>query len=67
MQIEFKFLTNQVLLPQNNWNVAIPEQKEVLSFALVESLAHLLYAALIVLYESLLELTATGLAHLVLE
>ena len=67
MKVKFKFLADQVLLSEYDRYVAIPEDKEVLPFALVERLAHLLDAILLILDESLLELTATRLAHLILQ
>ena len=55
MEIKFKFLADQVLLTQYNWNMSIPECKEILSFALIERLTHLLNAVLFVLDEVILE------------
>ena len=49
MQVEFKFLADKVFLAKHDWNVSIPEQEEVLSFALVERLSHLLDAIRLIL------------------
>ena len=59
MQVEFKFLADEVFLPEDDGDVSIPENKEVFSLALVEGLPHLLDAVLFVLDKGLLKLTTT--------
>ena len=53
MQVELELLADQVFLPEHDRDVPIPEQKEVFTLALVESLAHLLDAVGLILDEGL--------------
>ena len=67
MKIELELLADQVLLPQHNGKMAVPESEEVVTLSCIEGLSHLLNATLRVLTEASLQLTAHMLANILVE
>ena len=64
LQVELQLLANKVLLSQHDWHMAVPKDEEVVSFALVKGVTHLLDVALCILTEGTLQLPINVHANL---
>ena len=56
LQVELQLLANKILLAQHDWHMAVPKDEEVVSFALVKGVTHLLDVALRILAKGTLQL-----------
>ena len=64
LQVELQLLANKVLLAQHDWHMAVPKDEEVVSFALIKGVTHLLNVALRILTEGTLQLPINVHANL---
>ena len=64
LQIELQLLANKVLMAQHDWHMAVPKDEEVVSFALIKGVTHLLDVALRILAEGTLQLSINVHANL---